>query len=131
MGGTGEIESIGYMGSEGTNDLTKEDSGNLPYALIVDGGGWEGVHCEGSITRTLFSLLFWESVLFADKADVFVTPYQVCSVLLLHTIHTICTIYPIHPIHPVHPIHPIHTIHTIHTIHNIHPIHFVLCITVL
>jgi tetratricopeptide (TPR) repeat protein len=38
-------------------------------------GGWQGCHCEGSILRTLFSLLFWD-ILFCDVPHVFQTPYQ-------------------------------------------------------
>ncbi|KAK3254465.1 hypothetical protein CYMTET_36319 [Cymbomonas tetramitiformis] len=38
-------------------------------------GGWEGIHSEGSIFSTLFTLLMWD-VLFQDVPDVFLTPFQ-------------------------------------------------------
>lgn len=38
--------------------------------------GWRGVHDEGASIRFLFTLLFWESALFAPVDDVFQTPYQ-------------------------------------------------------
>eukprot|EP00952_Eustigmatos_sp_NYUAD-ZCMA_P010786 44029-Eustigmatos_ZCMA.PRE.1 len=38
-------------------------------------GPWWGVHCEGSLLRSLFSLLFFEQ-LFADVPGVFISPYQ-------------------------------------------------------
>jgi len=41
----------------------------------VDGGGWQGWHCEGSLLRTLFGLLFWD-VIFAPIPDVFQSPFQ-------------------------------------------------------
>ncbi len=51
------------------------------YLSVVDGGGWQGWHCEGSHLKTLFGLLFWD-ILFADRtragrgATVFATAYQ-------------------------------------------------------
>ena len=41
----------------------------------VEGGGWEGLHDEGAVLRSLFCLLMWE-VLFASVPDVFVSAYQ-------------------------------------------------------
>jgi hypothetical protein len=45
------------------------------FAATMDGGGWQGWHCEGGPLRTLFSLLMWEC-LFSDVEDVFQTQYQ-------------------------------------------------------
>jgi Fanconi-associated nuclease 1 len=42
------------------------------YKLKED---WSGMHCEGSIFSTLFSLLFWD-IIFYDVPCVFQTPFQ-------------------------------------------------------
>ncbi|KAL2651124.1 hypothetical protein R1flu_019252 [Riccia fluitans] len=47
----------------------------LQYYASEEGGGWEGVHCEGGVLLTLFGLLMWD-VLFADVPDVFQSPFQ-------------------------------------------------------
>ena len=44
-------------------------------------GGWTGLHCEGGIMRSLFTLLLWRDVLFADTDEdkdccVFLSPLQ-------------------------------------------------------
>jgi hypothetical protein len=39
--------------------------------------GWTGVHCENSITTTLFGLLFWD-VIFAPIPRVFQNAFQTC-----------------------------------------------------
>jgi len=39
------------------------------------GGGWSGMHSEGSQIRELFALLMWQ-VIFAPVPDVFQTPFQ-------------------------------------------------------
>jgi hypothetical protein len=39
------------------------------------GGGWSGMHSEGSQIRELFALLMW-SIIFAPVPDVFQTPFQ-------------------------------------------------------
>ena len=31
-------------------------------------GGWSGVHCEGSMLRTLFGLLMWETIFASDES---------------------------------------------------------------
>ena len=31
-------------------------------------GGWSGVHCEGSMLRTLFGLLMWETIFSSDES---------------------------------------------------------------
>lgn len=36
---------------------------------------WSGIHCEGSVFKTLFALLMWDCI-FADIPDVFQTPFQ-------------------------------------------------------
>ncbi|KAI0062194.1 hypothetical protein BV25DRAFT_1916125 [Artomyces pyxidatus] len=37
--------------------------------------GYKGYHCEGSIVRTLFGILFWD-IIFAPVSGAFETPYQ-------------------------------------------------------
>jgi hypothetical protein len=39
-------------------------------------GGWVGWHCEGSILRSLFTLLMWGGLYDCVVFDVFQTPYQ-------------------------------------------------------
>ena len=43
----------------------------------VDGGGWQGWHCEGSYIRSMFGLLFYD-IIFCENAcdNVFLTPFQ-------------------------------------------------------
>ena len=51
----------------------KKESGNEEDKSLW---GWEGMHCESGIFKTLFGMLMWE-VLFADVGDsVFQTPFQ-------------------------------------------------------
>eukprot|EP00056_Hartaetosiga_gracilis_P010790 m.160589 g.160589 ORF g.160589 m.160589 type:complete len:673 (-) comp13385_c0_seq1:1303-3321(-) len=38
--------------------------------------GWKGAHCEGTVFRTLFGLLFW-NIIYADVPNVFFTKYQI------------------------------------------------------
>ena len=52
----------------------------LKYAPGLDGGGWRGIHCEGSPLRSLFALFLWD-VLFPSSVDdapegAFVTAFQ-------------------------------------------------------
>mmetsp|Transcript_1101 Transcript_1101/g.1279 ORF Transcript_1101/g.1279 Transcript_1101/m.1279 type:complete len:779 (-) Transcript_1101:613-2949(-) len=39
-------------------------------------GGWSGLHCEGSMFRTLFTLFFWDVIFREDIPNVFHSPYQ-------------------------------------------------------
>eukprot|EP01034_Spumella_vulgaris_P045039 gene45040-56063_t len=51
------------------------------YLSLIDGGGWQGWHCEGGPLKTLFGLLFWDVLFDKDESDprlLFVTPYQDC-----------------------------------------------------
>lgn len=50
----------------------------MNYHDAVDGGGWEGWHCEGSLVRYLFGLLMWEVFFMpiTTSSTVFLTPYQ-------------------------------------------------------
>jgi Fanconi-associated nuclease 1 len=48
----------------------------LALAHFERSDGWLGFHCENSIFRMLFTLLFWD-VIFAPISDVFQTPHQV------------------------------------------------------
>lgn len=54
---------------------TVEDLALQHYAQM-EHGGWRGIHCEGSIFRTLYGLLFWD-IIFAPVPDVFLHPFQV------------------------------------------------------
>lgn len=47
------------------------------FITAIDGGGWQGWHCEGSFIRSLFGLLLYD-IIFYDVKDenVFITPYQ-------------------------------------------------------
>ncbi|CAI5477695.1 unnamed protein product [Closterium sp. Yama58-4] len=47
----------------------------LQHYASEEGGGWKGVHCEGSLWSTLFVLLFWD-VIFAPVPDAFHHPFQ-------------------------------------------------------
>lgn len=47
----------------------------ISYSEAVDGGGWEGWHCEGGILRALVGLSMWE-IFFLPFPEVFLTPYQ-------------------------------------------------------
>ncbi|CAM6105052.1 unnamed protein product [Calypogeia fissa] len=47
----------------------------LQFFASEEGGGWQGVHCEGGVWMTFFGLLMWD-VLFSDVPDVFQTPFQ-------------------------------------------------------
>ena len=66
------------------------------YTTAIDGGGWQGWHCEGAIFHTLFGLLMWDilftcpccprsntdtqcsgsSNCYSSSCAVFVTPFQ-------------------------------------------------------
>ncbi|KAG6543623.1 hypothetical protein Mapa_014986 [Marchantia paleacea] len=60
----------GYDGEQcGVEELA------LQYYASEEGGGWQGVHCEGGVWLTLFGLLMWD-VLFAEVPDVFQNPFQ-------------------------------------------------------
>jgi hypothetical protein len=50
-----------------------DDSDGGP--LMDTRGGWEGVHDEGCLLRSLFCMLMWD-VLFSPHPDVFLSPYQ-------------------------------------------------------
>jgi hypothetical protein len=45
------------------------------YHDVINGGGWQGWHCEGSVVRLLFGILMWETF-FSPIDKVFVTQYQ-------------------------------------------------------
>ena len=51
------------------------DDASSNFKDIVDGGGWQGWHCEGRPIITLFGLLMWD-IIFADISGVFISPYQ-------------------------------------------------------
>jgi len=47
----------------------------LQHYAQQSAGSWKGVHCEGSLFRTLFSLLMWD-VIFFPVPNVFQHPFQ-------------------------------------------------------
>jgi hypothetical protein len=46
------------------------------FVAAIDGGGWQGWHCEGSYFRSLFGLLFWDVFFYDQVPNTFLTPYQ-------------------------------------------------------
>ncbi|WIA16211.1 hypothetical protein OEZ85_012924 [Tetradesmus obliquus] len=48
----------------------------LQHYTSAEGGGWQGLHCEGGVWATLFGLLLWD-VIFASVPDVLRSPFQV------------------------------------------------------
>uniref|UniRef100_A0A383VBR8 Fanconi-associated nuclease n=1 Tax=Tetradesmus obliquus TaxID=3088 RepID=A0A383VBR8_TETOB len=48
----------------------------LQHYASAEGGGWQGLHCEGGVWATLFGLLLWD-VIFASVPDVLRSPFQV------------------------------------------------------
>eukprot|EP01038_Epipyxis_sp_PR26KG_P008466 gene8466-11448_t len=62
-----------------------EDSENLSkLKSVIDCGGWQGWHCEGSIFRTLYGIFFWD-ILFMPQENSFLCPYQDCALDLTHS----------------------------------------------
>jgi hypothetical protein len=67
-----------------------DNSRQVSYAGAIDGGGWQGWHCEGALFQTLFGLLMWDtlftcpcpppdirsSTTLCKRCNVFVTPFQ-------------------------------------------------------
>ncbi|KAF9532855.1 VRR-NUC domain-containing protein [Crepidotus variabilis] len=45
--------------------------------------GYIGFHCETTLLKTLFGLLFWD-IIYADVPGAFDTPYQICPLDLFH-----------------------------------------------
>jgi hypothetical protein len=62
-----------YYAPDG-QQVTVEELALQHYASPA-GGGWQGMHTEGGVWRTLFGLLMWD-VLFAPVPEVFRTPFQ-------------------------------------------------------
>jgi hypothetical protein len=55
------------------------DSDDLEYSSFItaiDGGGWQGWHCEGSYIRSIYTLLFWEVIFYDQIPNTFLTAYQ-------------------------------------------------------
>jgi len=50
----------------------------LQHYARQDAGSWWGLHCEGSVIRTLFGLLLWDDVIFLPIPGVFQSPFQDC-----------------------------------------------------
>ncbi|WIA36406.1 hypothetical protein OEZ86_007718 [Tetradesmus obliquus] len=48
----------------------------LQHYASAEGGGWQGLHCEGGVWATLFGLLLWD-VIFSSVPDVLRSPFQV------------------------------------------------------
>jgi hypothetical protein len=67
-----------------------DNSRQVSYAGAIDGGGWQGWHCEGALFQTLFGLLMWDTLFtcpcpppdtrgsmpLCKRCNVFVTPFQ-------------------------------------------------------
>jgi len=49
-----------------------------------ENGEWQGIHCEGSAVRFLFSLFLWDSLFASGIEDVFQTPFQSGPLDLTH-----------------------------------------------
>jgi hypothetical protein len=54
-------------------DPEAEDSDD--FVNQINGGGWQGWHCEGGPIRSLYALLMWD-IIFSGMEDVFQTAYQ-------------------------------------------------------
>ncbi len=54
------------------------------FQSAVDGDGWQGWHCEGSVLYAIFGLLMWD-VIYSDLPDVFLTPYQDAPLDMLYS----------------------------------------------
>jgi len=54
----------------------------LQHYAQPEGGGWEGMHSETGIFKTLFGILMWD-VLFAEVPGVFLSPFQGAALLPL------------------------------------------------
>jgi hypothetical protein len=67
-----------------------DNSRQVSYISAIDGGGWQGWHCEGALFQTLFGLLMWDTLFtcpcpppdvrgsmpLCKRCNVFVTPFQ-------------------------------------------------------
>lgn len=47
----------------------------VQYYQKSENGSWFGLHCEGSVIRCIFGLLFWDAI-YKSVPDVFQTPFQ-------------------------------------------------------
>ena len=65
------------------NQCTGEELALQHYASEGEGSWW-GLHCEGSVIRTLFGLLLWDDVIFLPVRGVFPSPFQDCPLDLDH-----------------------------------------------
>ena len=61
-----------------TKKVTKavKDIDLTAYLTVIDGGGWQGWHVEGSPVKTLFGLLFWDILFDTSRPGLFITAYQ-------------------------------------------------------
>ena len=48
----------------------------IQYFEMEENGGWNGIHCEGSIYRMIFSIFMFDIIFNDDISYVFQTPYQ-------------------------------------------------------
>lgn len=48
----------------------------IQYFEMEENGGWNGIHCEGSIYRMIFSIFMYDIIFNDDISYVFQTPYQ-------------------------------------------------------
>lgn len=63
------------------------DTDDLEYAAFIeaiDGGGWQGWHCEGSYLRSLYGLLLWDVIFYDQIPNTFLTSHQDHPIDLLY-----------------------------------------------